>query len=37
MGWQPWFAQPEGEPRELGPMGLVYTQHVYLVDPMSLP
>ncbi|MEX2501781.1 MAG: hypothetical protein WD336_05345 [Trueperaceae bacterium] len=37
LGWQPWFDQPEGEPMELGPMGMVYTQHVYLVDPMTLP
>ncbi len=36
-GHYPWFDQPEGEPMEMGPMGLVYTQHVYVVDPMSLP
>ena len=36
-GWYPWFDQPEGEPMAMGPMGLVYTQHVYVVDPMSLP
>lgn len=37
QGHFPWFDQPEGEPMDMGPMGLVYTQHVYLVDPMSLP
>jgi hypothetical protein len=36
-GWFPWFDQPEGDPMELPGLGLVYTQHVYLVDPMSLP
>lgn len=37
IGWHPWFDQPEGEPMNMGPMGMVYTQHVYVVDPMSLP
>lgn len=36
QGWFPWFDQPEGEPMELPGLGMVYTQHVYLVDPMSL-
>jgi len=36
IGWQPWFDQPEGEPMELGPMGMVYTQHIWITDPASV-
>ena len=36
-GHYPWFDQPEGEPMDLPGLGLVYSQHVYVVDPMSLP
>lgn len=32
QGWFPWFDQPEGQPMELPGMGMVYTQHVYVVD-----
>jgi hypothetical protein len=35
-GWYPWFDQPEGEPMELPGLGLVYTQHLYVVDPGTL-
>ncbi len=37
QGWFPWFDQPEGEPMELPGLGMVYTQHVYVVDPATLP
>jgi len=36
IGWQPWFDQPEGEPMELGPMGMVYTQHIWITDPTTV-
>jgi hypothetical protein len=36
IGWHPWFDQPEGEPMELGPMGMVYTQHIWITDPASV-
>lgn len=36
-GWFPWFDQSEGEPMELPEMGQVYTQHLYVVDPATLP
>jgi hypothetical protein len=36
-GHFPWFDQPEGEPMDLPGLGLVYSQHVYVVDPMSVP
>ena len=37
QGWHPWFDQPEGEPMELPGLGEVYTQHLYVVDPATLP
>lgn len=37
QGWYPWFDQPEGEPMELPGLGQVYTQHLYVVDPSTLP
>ncbi len=37
QGHHPWFDQPDGEPMDMGEMGMMYTQHVYVVDPMSLP
>ena len=36
IGWHPWFDQPEGEPMELGPMGMVYTQHIWITEPASV-
>lgn len=30
--WQPWFDQAEGEPYEIAPGMLFWTQHIYLVD-----
>lgn len=35
-GWFPWFDQPKDMPMELPGMGLVYTQHIFLVDPASI-
>jgi hypothetical protein len=37
QGWYPWFDQPEGQPMELPGLGEVYSQHVYVVDPATLP
>lgn len=37
QGWYPWFDQPEGQPMELPGLGQVYTQHLYVVDPATLP
>lgn len=37
QGWFPWFDQPEGEPMELPGVGEVYTQHLYVVEPATLP
>lgn len=36
LGWQPWFDQPEGEPMNMGPMGMVYTQHIWIAEPSSI-
>ena len=36
-GWFPWFDQPEGEPMEMPGLGEVYTQHLYVVDPETVP
>jgi hypothetical protein len=35
-GWFPWFDQPKEMPMELPGMGMVYTQHIFLVDPASI-
>ncbi|MGM0421057.1 MAG: hypothetical protein ACQEQG_08645 [Bacillota bacterium] len=35
QGWLPWFDQPEGEPTTL-PIGVAYTQHIYLADRTSI-
>lgn len=37
QGWYPWFDQPDGEPMVIPEVGEVYTQHLYVVDPMTLP
>lgn len=34
--WMPWFDQPEGQPFDLHGVGMVWTQHVYLVDPNTI-
>ncbi|MFZ5815700.1 MAG: hypothetical protein ACOY93_10420 [Bacillota bacterium] len=36
VGWAPWFDQPENQPMDLPGLGLVYSQHIYLVDPASI-
>lgn len=35
QGWLPWFDQSEGEPTLL-PIGLSYTQHIYLADRSTI-
>lgn len=35
-GWFAWFDQPKDMPMELPGMGMVYTQHIFLVDPASI-
>lgn len=37
QGWRPWFDQPQGKPITDPTLGSVYTQHLWLVDPRSLP
>ena len=37
QGWRPWFDQPQGRPIQDPVLGSVYTQHLWLVDPRSLP
>lgn len=37
QGWRPWFDQRQGAPIQDPVLGSVYTQHLWLVDPRSLP
>lgn len=37
QGWRPWFDQPQGKPITDPKLGSIYTQHLWLVDPRSLP
>lgn len=37
LGWRPWFDQPQGRPLLDPKLGSIYTQHLWLVDPGSLP
>ena len=37
QGWRPWFDQPNGKPITDPLLGSVYTQHLWLADPRSLP
>jgi hypothetical protein len=37
QGWYPRCDQPTGQPIELPGLGKVYTQHLYVVNPATLP